>query len=113
MASDDFEKEPKRPVEGGTSKTKGKPSAGTGMNLLAQVSTLSWNLVIPIVGGVLLGHFIDKRNESGATWTLSLLVLGILISFSNLYNIYIEHSRQAKENDDKENADEEINDQKE
>ena len=59
--------------------------------LLAQVSTLAWNLVIPIVGGVLLGHYLDKRGENGVTWTLSLLVLGVMIAFSNLYNLYIEH----------------------
>jgi predicted F0F1-ATPase subunit len=60
-------------------------------SLLAQVSTLAWNLVIPIVGGVLLGHYLDNRNKPGVTWTLSLLVLGVLIAFSNLYNLYIEH----------------------
>ena len=65
--------------------------------LLAQVSTLAWNLVIPIVGGVLLGHYLDQRGENGVTWTLSLLVLGVMISFSNLYNLYIEHKYDSDE----------------
>jgi F0F1-type ATP synthase assembly protein I len=75
----------------------------TGLDLLAQVSTLSWNLVLPIVGGVLLGAYLDKRADGDLMWTLSLLVLGVLISLSNLYNLYIEHGRgqieppQAKE----------------
>ena len=72
-----------------------KPSNSAG--LLAQVSTLAWNLVIPIVGGVLLGHYLDKRSEQGVTWTLSLLVLGILLAFSNLYNLYIEHKYEYLE----------------
>ena len=64
------------------------------MNLIAEVSTLAWNLVIPIVGGVILGHYLDNRNNSGATWTLSLLVLGVIVAFSNLYNLYIEHGQK-------------------
>ena len=64
------------------------------MNLIAEVSTLAWNLVIPIVGGVILGHYIDNRNNSGVTWTLSLLVMGVIIAFSNLYNLYIEQGQK-------------------
>ncbi len=84
-----------------------------GLSLLAQVTTLAWNLVLPIVGGVILGHFIDTRTQTHNTWTLSLLVLGIMVAFSNLYNIYMEHGRQKKtqekeqsENSDKENHEE-------
>jgi F0F1-type ATP synthase assembly protein I len=87
---------PPTPSSGGTSK---------GLSLLAEVSTLSWNLVIPIVGGVLLGTYLDKRTGSDLTWTLSLLVLGILISFGNLYNLYMEHGSQAKQNHSEEVTD--------
>jgi predicted F0F1-ATPase subunit len=67
------------------------------MELLAQVSTLSWNLVVPIVGGVLLGAYLDKRTGNEFTWTLSLLVLGVMISLSNLYSLYIEHGQKQIE----------------
>lgn len=63
------------------------------MNLVAEVSTFAWNLVIPIIGGVMLGHYIDNRNNSDVTWTLSLLVLGVIIAFSNLFNLYIEQGQ--------------------
>jgi F0F1-type ATP synthase assembly protein I len=86
-----------------------------GLSLLAQVTTLAWNLVLPIVGGVILGHFIDTRTQSRNTWTLSLLVLGIMVAFSNLYNIYIEHGRQKKaaEKDQSENSDKENHEEQE
>lgn len=71
--------------------------AATSVSLLAQVSTLAWNLVIPIVGGVLLGSYLDNRKDNGMTWTLSLLVLGVIIAFSNLYNLYIEHGQNQLE----------------
>lgn len=65
-----------------------------GLGLLAEVTNLAWDLVIPIIGGVLLGHLIDKRTENQFTWTISLLALGVMIAFGNLYNLYREHGRQ-------------------
>ena len=61
--------------------------------LLAQVTNLAWDLVVPIVGGVLLGSYIDRRMGDELTWTLSFLVLGVMIAFANLYNLYVEHGR--------------------
>jgi predicted F0F1-ATPase subunit len=110
MAAKDINlQELQKPADEASSKEKKKAPATIAMNLLAEVSTLAWNLVIPIVGGVLLGHYIDKRSESGITWTMSLLVLGVMIAFSNLYNLYIEHGRRNIEKDSNENTDEEIN----
>ncbi len=63
-----------------------------GLSLLASVTTIAWNLAVPIVGGVILGNVIDNRTQGGITWTLSLLVLGVMVAFANLYNLYIEHS---------------------
>lgn len=79
-----------------------KPANSIG--LLAQVTTLAWNLVIPIVGGVMLGYYLDNRSGDGFTWTLSLLVLGVLIAFSNLYNLYDEQGRQQITNENNKKA---------
>jgi len=79
------------------------------MNLLAEMTTLAWNLVIPIVGGVLLGHYLDQRSGEGITWTLSLLVLGVIIALSNLYNLYIEHGQQRETQGIKKSTDKERN----
>ena len=91
-------------------KSKQTSSLG-GASLLARVTTLAWNLVLPIVGGVLLGYYLDERAGDGLTWTLSLLVLGVLIAFSNLYNLYIEQGRdqlnEKKEENEKRESQEE------
>ena len=79
------------------------------MNLLAEMTTLAWNLVIPIVGGVLFGHYLDQRSGEGITWTLSLLVLGVIIALSNLYNLYVEHGQQLETQKIKKETDEERN----
>jgi predicted F0F1-ATPase subunit len=84
-----------------------------GMGLLAEVSTLAWNLVIPIVGGVMLGHYLDNRYNSGVTWSLSLLVLGVIIAFINLYNLYIEQGQKKIEKKQNTNEDEKAHAQEE
>ena len=60
--------------------------------LVAQATTLGWNMVIPIVGGVLLGRYLDDTFDKEFTWTLSLLLMGVAVAFNNLYAMYVEHS---------------------
>ena len=84
-----------------------------GLSLLAKVTTISWNLALPPIGGAILGYYIDGRTQSGITWTLSLLVLGVMVAFSNLYNLYIEHGRQKKNQDDQSDiSDKELHEEK-
>jgi len=91
------------------SRSHDRENASNFMELMAQVSTLAWNLVIPIVGGVILGHYLDNRRGSDLTWTLSLLTLGVIIAFSNLYNLYIEHGQQKKQEQESTEEQEETN----
>jgi predicted F0F1-ATPase subunit len=79
-----------------------KESGGI-LQLAVQATTLGWNLVIPIVGGVLLGRYLDDKSGQEFTWTLSLLVLGVIVAFNNLYAMYIEHGRvkPSQERDEK------------
>ncbi|MCJ7738858.1 MAG: AtpZ/AtpI family protein [Anaerolineae bacterium] len=62
------------------------------IHLVAQTTSLGWNMVVPIIGGVLLGRYLDDRFDKEFTWTLSLLLLGIFVAFNNLYTMYVEHS---------------------
>ena len=44
-------------------------------------------MVLPIVGGALLGSFLDKRAGGGCAWTIGLLFAGVAVSLYNLYDI--------------------------
>lgn len=44
---------------------------------LALVGALGWMLVLPMVGGVLLGHYLDQRFGTGVSFSLALLLLGL------------------------------------
>jgi predicted F0F1-ATPase subunit len=48
------------------------------------VTSLGWDLALPIFGGVLLGHLLDRQLDTRYVFTLGLLVLGIGIGFYNV-----------------------------
>lgn len=60
-----------------------RAQSSRGRNLWVQVSrvgTLGWLIALPIVGGALLGHLIDRRLDTGLTFTLALLMLGLVLA---------------------------------
>lgn len=63
--------------------------------LIAQtvyVGTLGLLLVLPVVGGAYLGRWLDSMLEGySMRWTLSLIVLGIIIGAFNVYQFVREH----------------------
>lgn len=83
----------------------------SGLGLMVQVTNLAWNLVTPIVGGVLLGNYLDRRMGEDVTWTLSLLVLGVLIAFMNLYELNVEHRHQSLEDEKNRTGDQRVSDE--
>ncbi|MCX7082707.1 MAG: AtpZ/AtpI family protein [Methylococcales bacterium] len=58
-------------------------------NLLSQtvyIGTLGLVLVLPIIGGVYLGHWLDSLQQGYSTrWTLSLLLTGVVVGLFNVY----------------------------
>jgi ATP synthase protein I len=58
-------------------------------NLLSQtvnLSTMVLVMLLPIITGVYLGHWLDGRIEGYSMhWTLSLLIIGIVIGIFNVY----------------------------
>ena len=47
-------------------------------------ASLGWDLALPIFGGVLLGHLLDRQLGTRYAFTLGLLVLGIGTGFYNV-----------------------------
>ena len=46
--------------------------------------SLGWDLALPIFGGVLLGHLLDRWLGTGYVFTLGLLMLGIATGYYNV-----------------------------
>jgi F0F1-type ATP synthase assembly protein I len=49
-----------------------------------QAASLGWDLALPIFGGVLLGHALDNRLDTGYIFTVGLLLLGVFGGYYNL-----------------------------
>ena len=54
--------------------------------LVATVSSLGWSMALPIVGGALLGSYLDRVTGQEFVWTVGLLFGGVAIAFYNLYH---------------------------
>lgn len=44
---------------------------------LGQIGVLGWQIVLPCLGGLALGRWLDERQASGIFWTGALLVVGL------------------------------------
>lgn len=70
------------------------------------LTSLGWEIALPIFGGVILGHYLDRLLNTTYMFTLSLLGLGIFIGYYNIYKrIEVEMlkkklSDQQKKKDD-------------
>ena len=62
--------------------------------LVATMSSLGWSLVVPIVGGALLGHYLDRVTNQGVKWTVGLLFVGVAMSLYNLYQIMVQETKE-------------------
>ena len=59
------------------------------------LTTLGWEIALPIFGGVLIGHYLDRLTKNTYMLTLSFLGLGIFIAYYNIYKrIQIEILRK-------------------
>ncbi len=58
-------------------------------NVLAQtvyIGTLGLVMILPVIFGVYLGLWLDGLSEAySIMWTISLLIIGIVVGFFNVY----------------------------
>lgn len=55
------------------------------LHSLIYLTQLGLSMIIPIIGGVLLGNFLDKRFSTGYLFLLLGVVVGVLAAFRNLF----------------------------
>ena len=51
------------------------------------LTTLGWELALPIFGGALLGYYLDKSLNTNHLLTLILLLAGIIIGYYDLIRL--------------------------
>jgi predicted F0F1-ATPase subunit len=60
------------------------------------VLNLGVELVAPIILGVLFGHWLDVDNNTGARWTVILLIVGIIVGVYNFWKIIRKLNNENK-----------------
>lgn len=80
---DDLERElARQAAQRERARRQGPPSLA---RQLAMVGALGWTLVLPILGGVVLGRWLDGWAGSGITFSAGLIVAGAALGFWMLW----------------------------
>lgn len=61
---------------------------------ISLVSEMGLMIALPLLGGVVLGKVLDDKFLSYPKLTLSFLILGMIISFTNLYFLLKEYTEK-------------------
>ncbi|MHC4249690.1 MAG: AtpZ/AtpI family protein [Planctomycetota bacterium] len=59
---------------------------------LGLIGVVGWSVVLPMVVGLFVGRWIDRRYETGYAWTIGLLLFGLFMGCLNAWrSITKEH----------------------
>jgi ATP synthase protein I len=71
---------------------------------LGMMGLIGWSVVIPTLLGAALGLWLDKRYPGTQSWTLMLLVIGLIIGCLNAWHWVAKEDKEIR--DEQENDDE-------
>jgi ATP synthase protein I len=83
-------------------KARRNPAPGVWFGL-GMMGIIGWSVAIPTVLGAALGLWLDKSVPSDHSWTLALLVAGLVIGCTNAWHWVARENKSM--NDDQENDD--------
>jgi ATP synthase protein I len=64
---------------------------------LGMMGLIGWSVVVPTLLGALLGIWLDKSNPGSFSWTLSLLVIGLVIGCLNAWRWVAKEEKEMRE----------------
>ena len=65
---------------------------------LGMMGLIGWSVVVPTLLGAALGLWLDQRYPGGRSWTLALLVAGLIIGCLNAWH-WVEKEDKAMHNE--------------
>ena len=80
---------------------EGKPGVWSGLGMFGLIG---WSVAVPTILGAMLGMWWDHRHPSAHSWTLALLVAGLVLGCANAWH-WISQEDKAM-HDQPEDADE-------
>jgi len=64
---------------------------------LGMMGLIGWSVVVPTLLGALLGIWLDKSHPGSFSWTLTLLVIGLVIGCLNAWRWVAKEEREMRE----------------
>ena len=83
--------------------TRKRPNQGVWFGL-GMMGLVGWSIVIPTLLGAMFGIWLDKHYSGTISWTLTLLIIGLLIGCLNAWRWVDKEGEEM--NRDQENSDE-------
>jgi ATP synthase protein I len=83
-------------------KARRNPSQGVWFGL-GMMGLVGWSVVVPTLAGAALGVWLDNRQPGHYSWTLMLLVIGLVIGCLNAWHWVSKENKEmgeAEENTD-------------
>lgn len=83
-------------------KARRNPTPGVWFGL-GMMGLIGWSVVVPTLLGAALGIWLDNRHPGSHSWTLMLLLIGLLIGCANAWHWVAREDkemRQEQENND-------------
>lgn len=84
-------------------KARKRPESNTWFGL-GMIGIIGWAIVVPTLLGAALGSWLDKNHPGGHSWTLALLVAGLVLGCFNAWNWVSQQETkmlsEEKEDDD-------------
>ncbi|MDD5274891.1 MAG: AtpZ/AtpI family protein [Methylovulum sp.] len=73
---------------------------------LGMMGLIGWSVVVPTLLGAALGIWLDEHYPGGRSWTLALLVAGLMIGCFNAWLWVAKEDRAMRNNNGQEDNDE-------
>jgi ATP synthase protein I len=64
---------------------------------LGMMGLVGWSVVVPTLLGVALGIWVDHRHPGNHSWTLMLLVIGLVIGCANAWHWVTKEEKEMRE----------------
>jgi ATP synthase protein I len=68
---------------------------------LGMMGLVGWTITVPTLLGAALGMWLDKRYPNSFSWTLSLLIIGLLVGCFKSWNWILKEHKELNAKDEK------------
>jgi ATP synthase protein I len=70
---------------------------------LGMMGLIGWSVAIPTLLGAALGLWLDRRDPGGRSWTLALLVAGLVVGCFNAWHWVSKEDKAMRDEEDDDN----------